>query len=580
MASVETSWRSALPRIEPWPRRFEVGALLCTLLLLVVVFVVLYPSLVLVVSSFEVVSPTGGATTYGLANWQAALTEPGLLNALINTLKVAFVVQAISLPVAVLVAWAIARTDMLGNGWVELLFWISYFLPALVLTSGWILLADPNYGLLNQLLAKLPFIEKGPFNIYSFWSIVFVHLTGVGMGAKVMLLVPSFRNMDASLEEASRMSGVGVLGTLVRIVIPAMAPAVFLVLLASLIRSFEAFEVELVLGSPIRFQVYSTKVYGLINQSPVNYGAATALSMLVLLAMLPLVFLQLRVGNNRSYATVSGRTRVARTRLGRWRWPVTIGVFTVALLATVVPVGSMLMGSFMGLFGYFNAQEVWTLRHWSVVLQDPKFFGSLVNTLILAGGTTIASVFIYGLIAYIAARTRYAARGVFDVLTWVPLIIPGIVLGVGFLVAVLQTPFLRPLYGTHALLIVVSTVAVMTISMQLLKANMLQLSFDLEEASWMSGASWWRTLRSIVVPLIAPAIVTAAVMSFATAARQVSVIVPLSSGRTEPLAVLQLGYLLAENRSAAAVVGTVTVSLTIVAALLARRLGAHSAMGR
>ena len=92
-------------------------------------------------------------------------------------------------------------------------------------TSGWILLADPNYGVLNQLLTKLPFVEKGPFNIYSFWGIVFIHLTGIGFAAKVMLLVPSFRNMDATLEEASRMAGQGPLGTLVRIVIPAVAPA-------------------------------------------------------------------------------------------------------------------------------------------------------------------------------------------------------------------------------------------------------------------------------------------------------------------------------------------------------------------
>jgi iron(III) transport system permease protein len=549
---------------------------LCTLFLGLLAFVVLYPLVLLLINSFQVAVP--GGSTFSLANWQAALTEPGLYNALLNTARVTIVVQAVSLPLAILIAWVIARTDMPGAGWVEILFWIAYFLPNLVVTAGWILLADPNYGILNQLLTKLPFVEKGPFNIYSFWGIVFVHLTSLGFAAKVMLLVPSFRNVDASLEEASRMAGAGPFGTLVRIVVPAVAPAIVVVFLASLIRSFEAFEIELVLGTPFQFSVYSTKIYGLINQSPVNYGAATALSMFVLTAALPLVLLQFWVSSRRSYTTLSAHSRLTRTPLRRWRWPLAILVFGIALLGTVIPVGFMLMGSFMGLFGYFDAQEVWTLRHWTAVLREPKFIRAVVNTLILGGGSAALAIVVYSLMAYVTVRTRFAARWAFDVLTWVPFTIPGIVLGLAYLLFVLQTPVLKPLYGSMGVLILVSTLAVMTVVMQLLKANLVQLSFDLEEASRTLGGSWWYTFRRIVVPLVMPAVVTAAVITFATAARQVSVIVPLTSGQTEPLSVLQLGYLLGENRSAAAVVGTVTVVITTIAALLTRAIGARAGL--
>jgi iron(III) transport system permease protein len=569
LAAVTTD---SLPLASGRSRRFELGAVLCTLFLGVLTLVVLYPLALLLLNSFQVAVPGAGATI-SLANWQAAVTEPGLSTALLNTLRVAVVVQAISLPIAILIAWVIARTDLPGAGVVEFLFWIAYFLPTLVLTSGWILLADPNYGILNQLLAQLPFYQKGTINIYSFWGIVFVHLTGLGFAAKIMLLVPSFRNMDASLEEASRMAGAGSLGTLARIVVPAVAPAVLVVFLASLIRSFEAFEVELVLGTPIQFSVYSTKIYGLINQSPVNYGAATALSMFILLAALPLVLLQFWVSRRRSYTTVSGRSRSTRVQLRGWRWPVAGAVFGVAFLCTVVPVGFMLLGSFMGIFGFFEAREVWTLRHWSAVLSEPKFSRGLLNTLWLAGGTALAGIAVYGIMAYVTVRTRFAARWAFDVLTWVPFTIPGIVLGLAYLLFVLETPLLKPLYGSIGLLVVVSTLSVMTVTMQLLKSNMLQLSLDLEEASRTLGGSWWYTFRRIVVPLLMPAIVVAGVMSFATAARQVSVIVPLATSQTEPLAILQLGYLMAENRSAASVVGAVTVLLTLSAAAIIR-LGA------
>lgn len=554
-------------------RWLRVGTVLCTVFLFLLGFVTLYPVFSLVLNSF-VISGSGATQAYGFDNWRAAVTEPGLYSALLNTILVTVVVQAISMPLAIVIAWAIARTDIVGGSTAEFLFWISYFLPSLVLTSGWILVADPGYGVLNQALRQwLP----GPLvNIYSFWGIVFIHVTGIGLGAKVMLLVPAFRNMDASLEEASRMSGAGSLRTLVRIIIPAVAPAILIVLLASLIRSLEAFEVEYVLGSPIRFQVYSTKVYGLINQSPVNYGAATALSMFALGALLPLVWLQLWVSGRRSYATVSGRMVTARTRLRRLRWPVTLLVFGVASLGTILPIGFMLMGSFMNLFGYFNVEQIWTLRHWMVVLSEPKFGRSVGNTLLLGVSTAVLALIVYSLMAYVAVRTRYRARWAFDALSWVPFTVPGIVLGLGYLLFVLNTPFLRPLYGTMWLLVLVSTLAVMTISMQLFKGTMLQLSEELEEASRMAGASWLYTFRRVVIPLLMPAVVTAAVMTFAAAARQVSVIVPLTRGETEPLAVLQLGYLLAENRSAATVVGTVTVAITVGMAFLARALGVRA----
>ena len=126
--------------------------------------------------------------------------------------------------------------------------------------------------------------DAAPFSIYSLGGIVFTHLTSLSISTKVMMMAPAFRNLDANLEEAARMSGAGALSTLFRIVVPASTPMVCVASLMSLIRSFESFEVELVLGTPFRFSVYSTKIYSLIHQTPVNYAGATALSMLILAA--------------------------------------------------------------------------------------------------------------------------------------------------------------------------------------------------------------------------------------------------------------------------------------------------------
>ena len=248
-------------------------------------------------------------------------------------------------------------------------------------------------------------------------------------------------------------------------------------------------------------------------------------------------------------------------------------VFGLAFVCTVIPVGFMMHGQLHGPVWLFWRPRDVDAPPLAAVLAEPRFVRGAGEQLHPRPGHRGDGVLLYSVMAYITVRTKFAARWAFDVLTWIPFTIPGIILGLAYLLFVIQTPLMRPLYGSMALLVVVSTLSVMTITMQLLKSNMLQLSFDLEEA--VAHAR-----RHLVVHV--PAHCGAAARSrrcrrghhgFATAARQVSVIVPLTTGQTEPLAVLQLGYLMAENRSAASVVGTIIVVLTVSAALLVRALG-------
>src|SRR5207237_40553 len=128
----------------------------------------------------------------------------------------------------------------------------------------------------------------------------------------------------------------------------------------------------------------------------------------------------------------------------------------------------------------------------------------------------------YALLAYISVRTRYRWRGLIDFLTWVPATIPGIVLGLGMLWMFLDTPPLRPLYGTLAILVVALLVNSMTTGVQLIKSNMMQLGNDMEEASAVSGGSWLYTFRRIVVPILAPVLLSVGTLTFIAATRNVS----------------------------------------------------------
>ena len=553
-------------------RRFEWGSLVPWAVLALLTVMVLFPVLLIVINSFQTGRP-GQPTAYSLDAWRMALSDPGLLSAVWNTLTITVARQAIAFPIAILIAWVLARTDVPGSQWLEFLFWVAFFLPALPVTLGWIMLLDPQYGLINQAVAAIPFVGQGPFNIYSFWGIVWAHLAGGTIAIKVMLLTPAFRNMDASLEEASRVHGASTLGTLIRVVVPVMTPVLIVVLLLSLIHSLQAFEIELILGFPIRLFVFSTQIYFWIQREPPQFPPAMALGTIVLGIMVPFIVVQRWITERRRFTTVSGQFKGHKLRLRRWRWPVFALVLTLALVISVVPMLFLVVGTFMKLFGFFTIASPWTTDHWGRVFADPIFLASVRNTVVLALGTAAFGVALATVIAYIVMRTRFTARALLDFTSWLPVTIPGIILGLGLLWLVLGTPILRPLYGTIFLMIVATIVATITTSVQIVKSNFAQLGYDLEEAARVEGGGWWDAFRHVLLPIITPTLALVAALSFISAARNVSTIALVATSGTRPLSLLQLDFMVQGSYESAAVVGVIVVVMTAGVALLARIFG-------
>jgi len=542
-------------------------------------FSVLYPAGVIVFTSFEMPGAKV-ASGLGLQGWKIAFSDPAIISAIWNTVTVTFARQAIALPIAILLAWVIARTDVPCSSTLEFLFWLGYFLPPLPVTMGWILLLDPDYGLFNQWLTHLPWISRPPLNIYSFWGIVWAHLTTSTVAVEVMLLTPAFRNMDATLEEASLVSGAGVIRTLRKIVVPLMTPIVGVVLLLGIVHSLQAFELELILGFPFRFYVFSTQIYWLLNQQPPQFAAATALGSTILFLMVPLVILQGQGVAQRSFATVGGRYKGHKQSLGKWRWPVFVFLITVALVITFIPFLFLTLASFMARFGYFNVPKPWTALHWSRVIEDSVFLQSLKNTLVLAGATALVSVIFFTLIAYIIIRTRFVGRAALDMVSWLPATLPGIILGLGLLSVFLGTPLLRPFYGSMFLLIIATVISSMTLGVQVIKSALTQLAVELEEAAKVAGGSGWSSFRDIILPIITPSLLLVGTLSFIAAARNVSTVALIATSHTRPLSLLQLDFLVESRYESAAVIGIIVVALTTGVALISRLLGLRTGIER
>ena len=211
--------------------RIELSHVIMVSIIGVLGLLLIYPILLLLINSFNTapeffVPPR----QWGLDNWRNAFDTPGLVQSFLNTVMIWGMVLTVSFPTSVLIAWTLARTNIPMSHAIEFMFWVSFMMPGIATTIGWMMLADPDTGMLNTLLEKLPFIDQGPLNIFSVPGLVWAHLMANGISVKVMLLTPAFRNMDSALEEAGRVSGASTIRTMLRVTLPLMAAPMTLVM--------------------------------------------------------------------------------------------------------------------------------------------------------------------------------------------------------------------------------------------------------------------------------------------------------------------------------------------------------------
>lgn len=558
-------------------RRRDKGLFIMALLILVFGFYIIYPVALIFIQSFNIAGIIDGTYTFGLDHWREAFTEPDVFESLRNTIIVFASYTVISFPLAVLISWVLARTPIPFSRGLEFMFWVSFMLPGITTTIGWTLLLDPFFGFFNVWLKHLPFIHGPVFNIYSVEGIVFAHLMGTALSQKVMLLTPAFRNMNASLEEAGRVAGAGRLRTMMRITLPVMVPPMVVVFLLNLVRMFNTFEIEQILGTPINFFVYSTQLYDYVREmDPPEYGQATALASLTLVIILMIIPLQRWLLSRRIYTTVSGDYKPGLVHLGVLQ-PVALGfVILIVALLTVVPVLTLLGGSFMTRAGFFQAHPTYTLTHWNTVLNDPIFFRALRTTFTLAISTAVISPLLFSMVAYVLVRRNWRGRVLLDSIFWGSAGIPGILSGLGLLWVIIATPGLNWLYGTVWILIIVVILQGKLTSIQMFKSVFLQMGEDMEEAARIAGAGWAYTYFRIWLPLIAPTLVLMGILNFVIAAGSTGSVVLLASRETVTLSLLALEYMTTSTGSAREVAGIISlfiVAMTAGLALLARWVG-------
>ncbi len=545
-------------------------ALVVTALALLLGFLTLYPLLMLLFGSFHT-APPGEIGSFSLDGYRKVLTGENL-QVFLNTALISLTKTVLSMAVALALAWIVARTDVPFRGSLEILITLPFFVPPILTAMAWGMLGNPQIGTINIVWRWLTGSEEALVNVYSWGGIVW-HMMQYSIPFLFLLLVDAFRAIDPSLEESSRTSGASAWRTMRNITLPLLLPITSSLFILSFIRGIESFESPMFFGTPAGIEVITTKIYHLINhQASPDYQAVTALSFAIVVLMMLIVLWQRHLLGNRSFTTVTGKGfRPATIPLGTWRWPAFAFCMLFFVLTVLLPIGQLLLGSFFQFVGFYQLDMLTTANYVSV-WRNSVFWRALGNTMLLGVAAATATMLLGAIVAYISVRTRWPGRKLLDMLAWLPWLMPGMVLAVGFLWAFSLLPQSIHIYGTVWALFLAYVALGSPLAVRVMSGSFMQISQDLEECSRTHGASFGRTFWKILVALAWPAFAAGWVLTFFMVLRELSASVLLYSAGSEVLSVVMLRLWIDGKAEQVSVIGLLMVVLVLLFRFVELRL--------
>ena len=538
------------------------------------------PPFVFLLKASVVDAQRGGE--WSLVNFESVLGSRRFLITSANSLVFAAGSAVVALAIGWTTAWIVERTNTPLKPLAYLTAIISLGTPYILYVTAWLLLFG-KAGPVNQLYRSVTGTSDVLINVYSMPGMIMVE--GFLWSPLAFLLVgATLRNANPELEEAARVSGAGTWMTIRRVTLRLSLPSILALAMLVFIRAIEAFEVPALVGLPGRISVLTTDIYGnMVAQAPPDIGGASALSVVMLALVLVLLAVYGRLSRHAErFATITGKGfRPRPFDLGRLRYAAAGILVLNFLLLLLVPIAMLAWVSLLPFYQPLSMAALArvTLDNYRTVF-SPDHVGLIANTLLVAVATATLAVALTFLAAWLAVR-RAPGAWVVERLATIPLVFPGLILGIAVMQLFLHLPI--PLYGTLGILIWAFVINYLPYGMRYSAAGMLQIHRELEESAEMCGASAFMRLRRIVAPLLAPALLAGWLFIFLMAARVLSLAILLSGPRSQTMAVTLFDLWTNGQGTELAALGLIwSMLMAMIAAvfyLLARRYAA-SALAR
>jgi iron(III) transport system permease protein len=451
--------------------------------------------------------------------------ESATLAAIKNTFAMVIGGTLISVVMGILLAWVVQRTDVPFARILRVIPKLPVFLPPIVGAVGWVFLLTNSIGFLNVALRKLFDIQAdtGPFNINTMAGMIFV--TGVYLTPYVFITVSAaFQQYGSAVEEAALVAGCKPFSTFMRITLPLLRPAITSGALLVFVIAMSEFAIPLLLGKPANIPVMTTQIFYKLQTFPRQTGHAAALAVVAITMTLLALFAQRKVLAGESSRFVSQGSRGDAERkvaLRGMRWPVFALVALYALFTVAAPILAIRNVALSRFWSADFERSNLTLQNFERVLFEvPSTWPAVLNSLQFSAIAATAGVLVAIGVFIVSQRSRVPGRGAIEYIAMLPISIPATVLAAAMVLFFIYPPL--SLYGTNALLVIAYMVHFLPQGLRTMSASFQQLNPVMEEASAVSGVSWWTTFRTVTVPLILPALVSAWMLVFALSNREVS----------------------------------------------------------
>ena len=534
---------------------------------------VVWPLLQMVLTTFQLapsearrVKGTPGDWT--LYYWQRILNSSVSANMLyrplLNSLLIASCVSVGSILVGGLIAWLMVRSDLPGKKFFSLAVIIPYMIPSWCKSMAWIsVFKTPRIGgsagFLSYLGITVPeWLAYGPVAII---CVLIIHYYAYAY----LLMSAALRSINSELEEMGEIIGAPRRMMLSKITFPLVLPSILSSFILIFSKSMGTFGVPAFLGMKVSYYTISTMLYSSIKQQ--QTAVAYTISLILISIAAIVIFLNQRaLGTRKSYATIGGkggRSNVLSLKKGKV--PITVLLACFLGFAVVLPIGILILQSLMLKLGDFSLSNL-TLHYWigqgvkeifnsePGVLVNPQFYQVLKNSLKLVVIASFIATIFGQLIGYVNSRGRHLKSGkLVEQLVFIPYLIPSIAFGAMYLsmfsTAKTVTLFghtltvLPSLYGTFALLVLVTVVKNLPFSSRAGTANMLQISVELEEADHISGAHFLTRFRKIVFPLSKNGFMSGFMLIFMAIMKELDLLVILISPTTQTMPYMAYSYM-------------------------------------
>ncbi|MDQ0340589.1 iron(III) transport system permease protein [Caldalkalibacillus uzonensis] len=501
-------------------------------------------------ASFEHYLKLAGGGTYFSA----------LMNSLALSLGVSVLVILMCLPIA----YGFARTTMPFKKLFGALCIVPLIVPTFISAAGIILMFGQS-GWVTSIYQSLGG-DGVIFDVYSMTGIVLVQIFFFFPFA-LWPMVAAFKTSDISLEEASNNLGAKNWITMLFVTLPLALPGIISSVLLIFTVSFSDFGTPIIMAPPdlnlIVVEAYR-EIAGFFN-----WAGASILTVIMVLVAGLFFWLQRLVTKGRDYGTLSGKPKQQRLNDNKFVTTILTIYTAIVVLIPLLTLFTVFLQSIATTWGHGMFPNGYTLEHYARIFSRSST--NIWNSIVLASGALIVSVVVATFISYFVVR-RNAVK--LDFMASIPLIVPGIALGI----ALIQTFNTAPLQltGTATLLIVAYAIRRMPYMIRSTMGTMMAIKKDIEEAAVNLGASPLLAAMTVVGPLMLPGIAAGSILVFVTVIKETSITVLLAPSDWAPMSLVVFQSLLRGDYYTASAMAILIIVVVLVLQAIASRISKQS----